>query len=83
MFIFREQYYHERAEPRRREDETDEKFNDRVERWQAHGNEVHNVAEVIIAKQRHGPVGAVQLFFDGEVTKFDNLVRDNRLPEHG
>ncbi|HVR66929.1 MAG TPA: DnaB-like helicase C-terminal domain-containing protein, partial [Verrucomicrobiae bacterium] len=81
MFIFREQYYHERAEPRRREDETDEKFNDRMERWQAHGNEVHNVAEVIIAKQRHGPVGAVQLFFDGEVTKFDNLVRDNRLPE--
>ncbi len=82
MFIFREQYYHERAEPRRREDETDEKFNDRVERWQAHGNEVHNVAEVIIAKQRHGPVGAVQLFFDGEVTKFDNLVRDDKLPEH-
>ena len=54
-----------------------------MERWQAHGNEVHNVAEVIIAKQRHGPVGAVQLFFDGEVTKFDNLVRDDRLPEHG
>jgi replicative DNA helicase len=83
MFIFREQYYHERAEPKRRDDETDEKFNERHERWIERGNRVHNVAEVLIAKQRHGPVGTVELFFDGEVTKFGNLVRDDKLPEHG
>ena len=39
------------------------------------------MAEVIIAKQRHGPVGTVQLFFDGEVTKFDNLARTTTWPD--
>ena len=34
---------------------------------------VHNKAEVIIGKQRHGPTGTVQLFFEGEVTRFANL----------
>ncbi len=83
MFIYREQYYHERSEPKRRDDESDEKFNDRVERWQTRGNEVHNVADVIIAKQRHGPVGNIALYFDGEVTKFSNLARSDRLPDAG
>jgi replicative DNA helicase len=83
MFIFREQYYHERAQPKRRDEETDEKFNERYERWVERGNRIHNVAEVLIAKQRHGPVGTVELFFDGEVTKFGNLVREDHLPEQG
>jgi replicative DNA helicase len=83
MFIYREQYYHERAEPKQRPDEPIEKFNERVERWQEHGEKVHNVAEVIIAKQRHGPVGSVPLYFEGEVTKFDNLARDDHLPDGG
>jgi replicative DNA helicase len=83
MFIFREQYYHERSEPKQREDENDEKFNDRVERWQERGARIHNTADVIIAKQRHGPVGTATLYFDGEVTKFGNLARDSQLPDAG
>ena len=83
MFIFREQYYHERSEPKQREDENDEKFNDRVERWQERGARIHNTADVIIAKQRHGPVGTATLYFDGEVTKFGNLARDGQLPDAG
>jgi replicative DNA helicase len=83
MFIFREQYYHERAEPKQREDENDEKFNDRIERWQERGARIHNTADVIIAKQRHGPVGTATLFFEGEVTKFGNLARDDHLPDAG
>src|SRR6185437_1641776 len=57
MFIFREEYYLARAEPMRRPDETDDKFNDRYERWHTRLAEVHATSEVIIAKQRHGPIG--------------------------
>ena len=34
---------------------------------------VHNQAELIIAKQRHGPTGTIQLFFEGEFTRFADL----------
>jgi replicative DNA helicase len=81
MFVYREQYYHERSEPNRRADEADDKFNERYARWQERGDEVHNVAEVNIAKQRHGPVGTVKLYFDGTVTKFGNLAEDDHLPD--
>ncbi len=73
MFVYREQYYHERAEPTRRPDENDDRFNDRIEKWAERGEKIRNIAEVIIAKQRHGPIGAVKLLFDGTFTKFDNL----------
>ena len=77
MFIFREQYYHERNEPKQRDDETAEKFAARHSNWLERGDRVHNVAEVNIAKQRHGPIGTVELYFEGVVTKFGNLTRDD------
>jgi replicative DNA helicase len=83
MFIYREQYYHERAEPMRRPDESDEKYLDRHAKWQERGEEIHNVADVIIGKQRHGPVGSVKLFFDGTYTKFDDLGDANQQPDDG
>lgn len=82
MFIFREQYYHERTPPQQREGESDDKFSDRMERWQSKGEKIHNIAEVMIAKQRHGPIGTVELFFDGTITKFADLAREDHLP-HG
>ncbi len=75
VFVYREEYYHARSEPSRRQDEGDEKFNARHERWQQRGEEVRNIAEVIIAKQRHGPIGIVPLHFDGQYTRFSNLER--------
>ncbi|MGH6932962.1 MAG: DnaB-like helicase C-terminal domain-containing protein, partial [Dongiaceae bacterium] len=81
MFIFRDQYYLERAEPKQRPDESDEKFNDRQQRWIDRCTKMHNVAEVNIAKQRHGPIGTVALYFDGAVTKFGDLVREDHLPD--
>jgi len=35
-----------------------------------------NIAEIIIAKHRNGPVGAVKLFFDSERVTYRNLEKD-------
>jgi replicative DNA helicase len=83
MFVFREEYYHARAEPARRADEADDRFHDRYEKWQQRGQEIHNVAEVIIGKQRHGPIGTVRVFFDGTYTKFDDLAQGDRFEDDG
>ena len=73
MFIYREEYYHARSEPTRRAEEDEGKFNDRYSRWMARGEEVNNIAEVVVAKQRHGPIGTIKLHFDGQFTRFSNL----------
>ena len=36
---------------------------------------VHGMAEIILGKQRHGPIGTVDLAFEGEFTRFSNLVQ--------
>jgi replicative DNA helicase len=81
MFVFREEYYLSRGEPTRRPEENDDKFNERYARWQERLEEVHGTGEVIIAKQRHGPIGKVTLRFDGETTRFENFVRGDHLPD--
>ncbi|HSV30312.1 MAG TPA: replicative DNA helicase, partial [Candidatus Omnitrophota bacterium] len=83
MFVYREQYYLERAEPGRRPEESEEKFNERYDSWHKRLMEVVNTAEVIIAKQRHGPVGTVRLSFQGEFTKFGNLAASDHFEEPG
>ncbi len=80
MFIFREEYYLSRGEPSRRPEESDEKFNDRLFRWRERSEAVEGTADIIIAKQRHGPIGTVKLHFEAETTKFDNLIGAERLP---
>jgi replicative DNA helicase len=83
MFVYREEYYHARSEPTRRQDESDEKFNSRHQRWMERGEEIRNIAEVHIAKQRHGPIGTVALHFDGPFTRFSDLEkRFNEQEDH-
>lgn len=65
MFVYRDEYYEARKEPPIGTDKHLE--------WQQRMAKVMNQAELIIAKQRHGPVGTVKLFFDGRFTKFGNL----------
>lgn len=36
-------------------------------------SDLKNVAEVIVAKHRHGPTGSVSLFFDKDISRFRNL----------
>jgi len=71
MFVYREAYYLSRAEPR---EGTPEHMT-----WQEDLEKINNVAEVIIGKQRHGPIGTVKLHFHGDTTKFGNLAREGRL----
>jgi replicative DNA helicase len=73
MFVFREEYYLERLKPQ----EGTIEFQD----WMAKMQLVSGRAEVIIGKQRHGPIGTVQMQFDGNVTRFADLARDQYLPE--
>lgn len=75
MFTYREQYYLEREEPQQRADETNERFHDRHNKWEARLHAVHNTAEIIVSKQRHGPIGTVKTHFDPPTTWFSNLVR--------
>ena len=36
-------------------------------------SEKHNIAQIIVAKHRHGPTGVVSLFFDENYTQFSDL----------
>ena len=71
MFVYREAYYLSRAEPR---EGTPEHMT-----WQEDLEKINNVAEVIIGKQRHGPIGTIKLHFHGDTTKFGNLAREGRF----
>ncbi len=62
MFVYREAYYLQRKEPRAATVEHAE--------WQAKMNEVAHLAQLIIGKQRHGPIGNVTLEFEERFTKF-------------
>ena len=73
MFVFREEYYVERTKPNEGTAEFQE--------WLAKMQMVTGKAEVIIGKQRHGPVGTVQLAFEGLYTRFSDLAKDQYLPE--
>ena len=44
-------------------------------KWKDEMGALHGKAEVIIGKQRHGPIGTIELAFEGEFTRFSNLVR--------
>ena len=74
MFIYRDEYYLEQRQPKEGAFEGGpEKFHAAVEEWQQRMTQVHNKADLIIAKQRHGPTGTIPLFFEGAFTRFADL----------
>jgi replicative DNA helicase len=71
MFVYREEYYVARQQP--------PEGTDKYMEWQQKMNAVYNKAEVVIAKQRHGPVGNVKLYFNNSLTKFGNLQNEEMV----
>ncbi len=67
MFIYRDEYYLSRRMPKEGSDE--------YHNWQSEMDLAMNVAEVIISKQRNGPIGNVKLQFNANTTKFNNLAK--------
>jgi replicative DNA helicase len=71
MFVYREEYYLQNKEPKPGTEEH--------AKWLLEMDNAHGRAEVIIAKQRHGPTGTVPLQFEGQFTRFSNLAEDGQL----
>jgi replicative DNA helicase len=75
MFIYREAYYLERLEP----GEGDARHGE----WKDAMAAKYNTAEVIISKQRHGPIGKVEVGFNPSRVRFSNLDRRYGVDEPG
>lgn len=73
MFVYREEYYMLRKQPR--EDTPEHAV------WQEEMEKVHGLADAIIAKQRHGPIGTVTMSFISDLTRFEDRADDAYLPE--
>jgi replicative DNA helicase len=73
LFIYRDEYYLQQQMPKQSGHDSDEKFHDAMDKWQRKMSEAHCKADLIIGKQRHGPTGTIELFFEGEFTRFADL----------
>ena len=69
LFVYREEYYVAAQEPRDPDDP-------KMDEWRAHMEKVFGLAEVVIAKQRHGATGKVRLKFEANITKFSDLAQE-------
>ena len=68
MFVYREEYYLERKQPKLGSIEHAE--------WQSKMNDVNGLADIILGKQRHGPTGTVKVAFEGIYTKFKDISKN-------
>lgn len=73
LFVYRDEYYAERL----MNDTESKEYEKHVQRYE----NARGKAEVIIAKQRHGPTGTAHLAFQPEYTRFTDLMDEDRLPE--
>ncbi len=76
LFVYRQSYYLKKEEP--------DAGTDAYLKWQEDMNSAHGKAEIIIGKNRHGPVSTINLTFEEKFTKFGNMpktIDDDHLPQ--
>ncbi|WP_273759680.1 replicative DNA helicase [Bartonella sp. ML70XJBT.G] len=73
LFVYREEYYFKNEEPKLGTLEHT--------KWQDEMDKIMGKADVIVAKQRHGPTGTVPLAFQSDFTRFSDLADSHYLPE--
>ena len=69
LFIYREDYYLEATKPATA-------GTPEYQKWQQKMDKAHNKARLIIAKNRNGIVGTVDVYFDRHTTRFRDLARE-------
>lgn len=73
MFVYRDEYYLQQRQPKENSFDAGGSYQAAVDEWQRKMSLVHNKAELILEKQRHGPTGTIPLYFEGEFTRFGNI----------
>ncbi|AKM08704.1 replicative DNA helicase [Pelagerythrobacter marensis] len=77
-FIYREDYYVAAREPKRPVESDDTKVHEAHSAWASEMERVFGLAELIVAKQRHGATGKVRLRFEPRITRFSDLAEEDR-----
>jgi replicative DNA helicase len=67
MFVYREEYYLMRKQP------DPERKHEEHARWQEDMDKVHGLAEIIVSKHRHGPIGNIVVAFHADQARFADL----------
>lgn len=73
MFVYRDDYYLKMQEPKAAGFDNGEKYENALAAWKERMEKAYNRADLIVAKQRHGPTGTIPLFFEAEFTRFGDL----------
>ena len=73
LFVYRDEYYLQQRAPKQMAFDNEDKFQSALDKWQRDMELVHNKAEILIEKQRHGPTGKIDVLFEGEFTRFADL----------
>ena len=81
LFVYREEYYVAAREPKRPNDNDDAKVHEDHAKWAADMEKVFGTCELIVAKQRHGATGKVNLKFEAKITRFSDLAEDAYYPQ--
>jgi replicative DNA helicase len=76
-FVYREDYYMASKEPKMPVETDPQGVHEAYETWKQSMEQVYGLAELVVAKQRHGSTGKVRMKFEAKITKFSDLADDD------